>query len=282
MGGRPTLRAASSPIRSLAVLAIALPMGLTAVGMTAVGMTPAALAAPAQPGACTAPMQGRYAVMTMGTVKEQLRTSPTASLRQERWLPGGVISGELTERVGRSSRSATYQGTVTLVGTCLVRLERQLPWGRQVSEAVLDGKGRPLYSLDRGAGTVITGRWLPMAPGSCKAADLNGTVLSSQVGMNGQNGGWTPNAVVQREQWRDGSVQGVALASNNGVGETVGYSGRLTLDANGCWGNLTERDTKGVAYNYRALIVKGRAGARGYFYLQSAPADLTVGWLVRD
>jgi hypothetical protein len=121
-----------------------------------------------------------------------------------------------------------------------------------------------------------------MAPGGCKAADLNGLVLSSQVGLSWANGGWSPNAVVQREQWSDGNVKGLALASYGGVGETAAYSGKLSLDAGSCWGSLSERDALGGTYNYRALVVKGRTGARGYYYLQRDADDLTVGWLVRD
>jgi hypothetical protein len=142
--------------------------------------------------------------------------------------------------------------------------------------------GRPLYSLDRSSGSVITSRWLPMAPGACKAADLNGVVLSSQVGVNAEKGRWTPNAVVQREEWSDGQVRGVALSSYGGIGETAGYTGRLQMDPGSCWGTLQELDARGVTYNYRALLVNGRRGARGYLYLQRDPDDLTVGWLVRD
>jgi hypothetical protein len=131
---------------------------------------------------------------------------------------------------------------------------------------------------------VISSRWLPMAPGSCRVSDLNGVVLSSQVGLNWlkAKAGWSPNAVVQREQWSEGRVKGIALSSYGGLGDTAGYTGRLQLDADSCWGTLVENDDKGVAYNYRALVVNGRSGARGYLYLQSDPDDLTVGWLVRD
>lgn len=232
---------------------------------------------------CQVPMQGRYAVMGMGSsLPVKGTTSPEARLLQERWLPGGAVRGEIIERVGQNRRSGSYSGRVTVVGTCLVRVERQLPWGAQVSEAVLDSKGRPLYSLDRASGTVITGRWLPMAPGACKASDLNGVVLSSQVGSNWQQNSWTPNAVVQREEWAGGNVKGIALASYNGAGETVGYTGKLQLDSGSCWGTLVERDAKGVPFNYRALVVNGRNGARGYLYLQTDPTNLTVGWLVRE
>ena len=47
---------------------------------------------------------------------------------------------------------------------------------------------------------------------------------------------------------------------------------------------VQQGDALGVGYSYRALVVAGhkRQGARGYFYLQRNPNDLTVGWLVRD
>lgn len=233
---------------------------------------------------CEAPRQGRYAVMGMGTIVSAQTTTPTARLLEERWLPGGTLEGRVVERLGSDLRSGTYRGSLKVVGPCLVQVQRQLPWGAQLSEAVLDGRGRPLYSLDRGKGTVITGRWLPMAPGSCTAADLNGVVLSSQVGLNQRAGsqGWVPNAVVQREQWRDGSVEGVALASYAGVGETATYRGKLDLERDSCWGELVERDARGLDYRYRALVVKGRQGARGYLYLQRDADDLTIGWLVHD
>jgi hypothetical protein len=129
---------------------------------------------------------------------------------------------------------------------------------------------------------VVSSRWLPMAPGACRPADLNGLVLSSQVGLNWSQAGWKPNAVVQREHWSDGSVKGLALSSYDGQGETAAYSGALQLDSGSCWGTLRETDARGSVYNYRALLVKGRSSARGYFYLQSNPDDLTAGWLVHD
>ena len=237
-------------------------------------------AAPVAAADCRPPMQGRYAVMAMGTVNGG--TIPQARLLEERWLPGGRVEGRLVERIGEASRNTSYSGRTRVVGSCLVQVQRQLPWGAQLSEAVLDGRGRPLYSLDRTPGTVISSRWLPMAPGSCRAADLDGVVLSSQVGVNKVRGGWRPNAVVQREEWRDGRVQGLALSSYGGVGDSAAYSGRLSLDPGSCWGTLVETDAKGVAYNYSALLVNGRQGARGYLYLQRDPADLSVGWLVRE
>lgn len=238
--------------------------------------------AAAAPGSCPTPTLGRYAVMGMGVQTGKASNTPTAHVLEERWLAGGKLQGTVVERVGRSERQSSYSGIARMNASCFMELERKLPWGTVRSEVVLDGKGRPLYSINRNKGTVITSRWLPMAPGSCQASDLNGLVLSSQVGLNWRNGGWSPNAVVQRERWSNGSVQGLALSSYSGMGETVSYTGQLKLDPSSCWGNLSERDAEGVAYNYRALVVKGRSGARGYLYLQSDPDDLTAGWLVHD
>ena len=259
---------------------------LALVPMAAMGISLplASLSAPAQAAQsnCPTPVLGRYAVMGMGVQSGSSKNTPTAHVLEERWLAGGKLQGSVVERVGRSERQSTYAGVARMGPSCVLQLERKLPWGSERSEVVLDGKGRPLYSLNRNAGSVVTSRWLPMAPGSCQAADLNGLVLSSQVGLSWRNGGWSPNAVVQREQWSDGRVSGIALSSYSGVGETASYSGDLKLDPNSCWGTLNERDQFGTTYRYRALLVKGRSGARGYYYLQSDLDDLTAGWLVRD
>ncbi len=237
-------------------------------------------------GRCPQPVQGRFAVMSSGLERNApagpSRNTPTARLQEERWLSGGRLEGTLVERLGRSERSGSYSGSTRMRESCVLELERRLPWGTERSEVVLDGRGRPLYSINRRSGSVVTSRWLPMASGSCKPADLDGLVLSSQVGLSWNNGGWSPNAVVQREEWSAGSVRGIALSSYDGVGETAAYSGSLQLDRGSCWGTLRERDARNTAYNYRALLVKGRSGARGYLYLQSDPDDLSVGWLVRD
>ena len=235
---------------------------------------------------CPQPVQGRFAVMGSGLERTNAsgtsRGTPTAHLVEERWLAGGRLEGTVVERIGRSERSGRYSGSARLRESCVLDVERRLPWGTERSEVVLDGRGRPLYSISRRSGSVVTSRWLPMAAGSCKPADLDGLVLSSQVGLNWSNGGWSPNAVVQREQWSAGSVRGIALSSYDGVGETATYTGSLQLDRGSCWGSLSELDARNTAYNYRALLVKGRSGARGYLYLQRDPDDLSVGWLVRD
>ncbi len=264
---------------SLAAITLAAPvlaaplLGAAAVAQPAAGTT-----------TCPKPQPGRFAVMGTGNRGSGAAATPTAHLLEERWLPDGTVRGTAAERQGRSERSGSYSGSLSVTAACVVELERRLPWGVERTEVVVDGRGRPLYSISRSPGAVITSRWLPMGKGSCSAGQLDGLVLSQQTGLSWQGKAWVPNAVVQREQWRSGSVEGIALISTNGMGETVRYSGSLQLKPSSCWGELQERDSQGNSYRYRALVVSGhkRSGARGYFYLQRDPDDLTVGWLVRD
>ncbi len=225
---------------------------------------------------------GRFAVWGAGVVTAS--KTPTARLMEERWLPGGQVEGLLVERLGSEERRSAYRGQRRITDNCVAVIERQLPWGIDRSEVVLDGRGRPVYGLIRTEGRVISSSWLPMATGRCNSANLNGLVVSRQMGLSQVQGGWSPNAVVQREQWKDGRVEGLALSSYGADSETARYSGQLSLNPKSCWGTIQETDEKGRAYNYSALIVNGRRsnGARGYLYLQRDPGDLTVGWLVRD
>ncbi|MFM8968535.1 MAG: hypothetical protein ACKOGI_11480 [Vulcanococcus sp.] len=264
---------------SLAALALATPL------LSAAAPAQQAAQPTGQPAAgCPKPQPGRFAVMGTGSRGQGPASTPSAHLLEERWLPDGSLRGTVAERQGRRERSGSYTGSFTLTASCVVQLERRLPWGVERTEVVVDGRGRPLYSISRSPGAVISSRWLPMAKGSCSVGQLDGLVLSHQTGLSWQGKAWVPNAVVQREQWRGGSVEGIALMSTNGMGDTARYSGSLKLDPGSCWGSLQERDSLGVGYSYRALVVSGhkQQGARGYFYLQRDPDDLTVGWLVRD
>ncbi|MFM2158085.1 MAG: hypothetical protein RLZZ124_559, partial [Cyanobacteriota bacterium] len=117
------------------------PVPLAALALASLGLT-AIPVAPASARGCQAPMPGRYAVMTMGTVGAKGSGTPTARVHEERWLADGAVEGRIVERLGRQLRSGSYRGSVRLVGTCRVEVSRQLPWGMQRSEAVLDGRGR--------------------------------------------------------------------------------------------------------------------------------------------
>jgi hypothetical protein len=147
----------------------------------------------------------------------------------------------------------------------------------QRAPAVLDAFGRPRYSLSLAAGSTITGIWRQQTDAACTSATLAGTVLSQQQGLS-WDGGWRPNAVVQRETWRAGAVQGVALSSYAGRLETASYSGTIEVNAD-CLATVVQRDSEGVDYHYRAIVM---ADGSGYLYLQEDPNDLTIGWLERD
>ncbi len=236
--------------------------------------------------ACPELSNGHYAVWGKGWIegKSSGDSVPTARLMEERWLSSGLVEGVLIERVGREERRSPYQGRRRASSGCVVTVERHMPWGQEEAEVVVDRDGRPVYSLLRHQSDVLSLRWMSMETGLCKSSSLNGVVLSQQMGLSQQRGEWYPNVVIQREQWNNGAVDGVALSSYHGKSEEASYRGRLTMAPNSCWGSLREVDSKGNRYHYDALIVADRSGAdaRGYIYLQSDPDDLTVGWLVRE
>lgn len=268
-----------SPFRNPALVLAASLMGLggsSGVGAALAGSQPAA-----DPG-CRPSAAGRWVVMEQGSDG----AGPVARLRQERWHADGRLEGVLLERRGQAFRERAYVGQIRSAGACRVTVERLLavdpaapaearPQEVQRSGAVLDGQGRPAYSLDQTEGTVLSGRWWPQPAGPCRATSLAGVVLSQQQGLSWQNGGWRPNAVVQRELWRSGQVEGVALMSVAGRLEVAPYTGEITL-APSCLATIRQKDALGVLYNYRAVVL---ADGSGYLYLQTDPADMTVGWL---
>ena len=237
-------------------------------------------AAPQQ-ASCPPPQAGRHVVLERGWLGEGFEQEPLARLRQERWTADGRIEGTVFERSGQAFRQFRSSGTVRPIGPCRVRLERTTPdpgpGSRDEAEAVLDAFGRPRYSLSLASGSTITGIWRQQADAACTAATLTGTVLSQQQGLS-WDGGWRPNAVVQRETWRAGAVQGLALSSYAGALETATYSGTIEVNAD-CLATVVQRDSQGVPYNYRAIVM---ADGSGYLYLQEDPNDLTIGWLERE
>jgi hypothetical protein len=262
---------------------------LATAGLAAASLATASAAAPsAAPAAAPSrgddpgsrpPAPGRWVVMEQGSVGSE----PLARLRQERWHADGRLEGVLLERRDRNWRERAYVGQWRPAGPCRVNVERLLavdpadarPREVQRVGAVLDRAGRPAYSLDLAEGTVLSGRWWPQADGPCATRTLAGVVLSQQQGLSWESGAWRPNAVVQRELWRDGRVQGLALMSVAGRQEEVPYNGNLSV-APSCLATIHQKDGQGVLYNYRAVLL---ANGSGYFYLQTDPDDLTVGWL---
>lgn len=234
-----------------------------------------------KPASCPPTPAGRHVVLESGWLGEGGEQQPLARLRQERWTADGRIEGTVFERSGQAYRQFDYRGMVRPIGPCRVRLERTAPdpgpGTRDEAEAVLDASGHPRYSLSLAAGSTITGIWRRQTDAACTAATLAGPVLSQQQGLS-WDGGWRPNAVVQRETWRGGAVQGVALSSYAGRLETASYSGTIEVSAD-CLATVVQRDSEGVDYHYRAIVM---ADGSGYLYLQADPSDLTIGWLERD
>ena len=113
---------------------------------------------PAQAKGCQAPLQGRYAVMAMGTVANKAGTNPEARLLEERWLPGGAVEGRIVERLGRSApllvvvsaRSDAARGRLAPLRDGAVRRIVLAPLGRDAVAALVTravGPGRAAQAL---------------------------------------------------------------------------------------------------------------------------------------
>jgi hypothetical protein len=223
------------------------------------------LAKPAAPVQCAAPRAGRYVVMGDGVAQKD----PVARILQETWNPDGTISGIRMERRGRIYREVAYTGRYRSLSLCRAGIERTYDSRISTSQAVLDASGSPRYSLGTLPDVVVVSRWF---------AQGSGTVLSMQQGRNWKDGLWRPNAVIQNERWRTGSVLGIAISSYGPRIEEATYSGTITVGAD-CLATVKQTDSLGVAYNYRAVVL---ADGSGYLYLQTDPDDLTVGFLEHE
>ncbi len=232
------------------------------------------LAKPAAPVQCAAPRAGRYVVMGDGVAQKD----PVARILQETWNPDGTISGIRMERRGRIYREVAYTGRYRSLSLCRAGIERSYDSRISTSQAVLDASGSPRYSLGTLPDVVVVSRWFAQGSGACRASLLDGTVLSMQQGRNWKDGLWRPNAVIQNERWRAGSVLGIAISSYGPRIEEATYSGTITVDAD-CLATVKQTDSLGVAYNYRAVVL---ADGSGYLYLQTDPDDLTVGFLEHE
>jgi hypothetical protein len=232
------------------------------------------LAKPATPVQCAAPRAGRYVVMGDGVAQQD----PVARILQETWNPDGSINGIRLERRGRTYREVAYTGRYRSLTLCRAGIERSYDSHTSTSQAVLDASGSPRYSLGTLPDVVVVSRWFTQGSGACRASLLDGTVLSMQQGRNWKQGLWRPNAVIQNERWRAGSVLGIAISSYGPRIEEATYSGTITVDAD-CLATVKQTDSLGVDYNYRAVVL---TDGSGYLYLQTDPDDLTVGYLEHE
>ena len=239
---------------------------------------------PLTPLACPAPQLGRYVVMGQG----RKGVTPLAELGQERWLANGRIEGVRFSRQGKLFEEQSYLASYAVMAGCWVAVQRADRSGLMPSQVALDGAGRPKVGISTSAGVVFTSQYLPQPERPCTVSQLDGLVISQQQGFTfqpgpaksapaksgpSQSGSWQPNAVIQREQWRGGKVSGLA-----GKHQQAPYTGSLTLEAH-CLGRLQEVDGLGAVYNYRVVLL---ASGGGYLYIQSDPADLTVGYLAHQ
>lgn len=251
------------------------PRALLAAVAIGAGLVPGAGAAEKSAAAalaqCKAPAAGTFVVL--GSVQQ--RGEPTALLMQERWFADGRIEGVRYLREGRRFTEDRYSGEVKADANCWALVERQGSAGAMADAVALDGLGRPRTSLVVAPSEVLSLRYVAQAPGACRPEQLDGLVTSQQQGQSWLAGSWQPNAVVQREWWQAGAVQGLAVSSYAGRQDRATYSGSLTLGAD-CLGRMTQRDAAGASYNYKVVLL---ANGGGYVYLQTDPDNLTLGLL---
>ena len=205
----------------------------------------------------------------------EAQNEPVARILQETWNPDGTINGIRLERRGHAYREAAYTGRYRSLSLCRAGIERSYETHTSQSQAVLDAAGRPRYSLGTLPEVVVVSRWFTQREGACSASLLDGTVLSKQQGRSWRDGQWRPNAVIQNERWRAGTVLGIAISSYGPSIEEATYSGTISVGAD-CLATVKEQDSLGVTYNYRAVLL---ADGSGYLYLQTDPDDITVGYL---
>ena len=224
-------------------------------------------------GTCDAPRPGRYAVMGEGEINGE----PIARLLLETWNPDGTLKGVRMERRGRAYRESAYTGQFRPLSNCRVAIERTYLNAVSTSQAVLDLQGRPRHSLGILPDVLMLSRWFTQPDRSCSASLLDGVVVSQQHGRDWRDNRWQSNAVVQREAWQGGSVKGIAISSYGPTVEEATYGGTISVQPD-CLATIQERDSQGVSYNYRAIVL---ADGAGYLYLQTDPDDVSVAFLER-
>jgi len=222
---------------------------------------------------CATPQPGRYGVMGEGDLKGE----PIARLLLETWNPDGTLMGVRLERRGRTYRESTYTGRFRAISNCRVAIERTYLATMSTSQAVLDLQGRPRFSLGTLPDVLMVSRWFALPAQTCTASLLDGVVVSQQQGRDWRGSQWQPNAVVQREHWRGGQVNGLAISSYGPTVEEATYTGSISVQPD-CLATIQQRDALGKAYNYRAIVL---ADGTGYLYLQTDPDDVTVAFLKR-
>jgi hypothetical protein len=206
-----------------------------------------------------------------------LKGEPLARLLLETWNSDGSLRGVRLERRGRAYAESSYTGRLRPLTNCRVAIERTYRDTVSTSQAVLDLQGRPRFSLGILPDVLMVSRWFVQPEQSCSASLLDGVVVSQQRGKDWRGQQWRPNAVVQREQWLAGQVKGLAISSYGATVEEATYTGSIQVQPD-CLATIKQRDSLGVDYNYRAIVL---ADGSGYLYLQTDPGDVAVTFLQR-
>ncbi len=253
---------------------MALALVLAAVPLADPAASAGGLQAPDGLMRCEPTAAGRYVVLGSG----QQAGEPLAVLLQETWSSDGRIEGSRWWRQGRRFVEDRYTGSVTVGEHCWARVQRQGKAGAMTTLVALDQQGRPRTALAQDDGQVLALRYLAQPQARCHRGLLNGLVTSQQQGQSWSQERWQPNAVVQREWWQQGAVQGIAVSSYGGRQLQATYSGRLEVGPD-CLGRMVQRDSLGNSYAYRVVV---RADGGGYVYLQTDPDDLSLGLLQRQ
>jgi hypothetical protein len=250
-----------------------LPVSLLLGVVSATGLTGALLSRPASAVElrCAPPQPGRYVVMGQG----QSSGEPVARILQETWQPDGTLQGVRLERRGSRYAETMYTGSYRAISNCRAAISRSYGTATSPSQVVLDPQGYPRFSLGTLPDVLLISRWYRQPVSSCSSALLDGAVVSMQTGHSRKGQSWQENAVVQHEQWQQGQVKGIAVASFGPTIEEVTYKGSITVSPD-CLATIRQVDSLGTVYNYRAVV---RADGGGYLYLQTDPDNLTVGSL---
>jgi hypothetical protein len=206
-----------------------------------------------------------------------LQGEPTARLLLETWNRDGSLKGVRLERRGRTYRESSYTGRLRPLTNCRVAIERTYLNTVSTSQAVLDPQGRPRHSLGVLPDVLMVSRWFAQPEQACSASLLDGVVVSQQIGRDWRGQQWKPNAVVQRETWQGGQVNGLAISSYGPTVEEATYMGTIEVQPD-CLATIKQTDSLGKPYNYRAIVL---ADGSGYLYLQTDPDDVTVAFLER-
>ena len=217
-------------------------------------------------GFCNEPNTGTYLIVSQGSKKR----IPIGQLQLETWKSDGTLNGTRFLREGAKYSTNSYTGKWKNIGNCKIKVDRSD--GGMDSNVILKPNGDALFGIMATPDIVASERWFPQSKMSCTKETIVGEVLSLQEGHQFKDGRWQSNRVIQRENWSNWKMSGVAISSYSGKFEVATYQGNFT-QINNCIGRIRQQDAYGVSYDYIAIL---RSDSKGYAYLQTQGDALTV------